>query len=145
MAAGWRSMPATSNATSGCWAACTSRCCEPSSPTVTGWLGSPSSTVKPRSPAYPESCWRCSPNAPIRSTTRWPSRWASSVAAKAGIYRLVRELADAGKAVIFVSGELEELPLVCDRVITITGGQVTAEFIGHDVTVDAVLSAAMAA
>jgi simple sugar transport system ATP-binding protein len=67
------------------------------------------------------------------------------VAAKAGIYRLVRELADAGKAVIFVSGELEELPLVCDRVITITGGQITAEFVGHDVTVDAVLSAAMAA
>ncbi|KAA0098764.1 sugar ABC transporter ATP-binding protein [Mycolicibacterium sp. P1-18] len=67
------------------------------------------------------------------------------VAAKAGIYRLVRELADAGKAVVFVSGELEELPLVCDRVITITGGRITAEFIGRDVTVDAVLSAAMAA
>jgi sugar transport system ATP-binding protein len=67
------------------------------------------------------------------------------VAAKAGIYRLVRQLADAGKAVVFVSGELEELPLVCDRVITITGGRVTAEFIGDDVTVDAVLSAAMAA
>ena len=67
------------------------------------------------------------------------------VAAKAGIYRLVRELADAGKAVVFVSGELEELPLVCDRVITVSGGRVTAEFIGDDVTVDAVLAAAMAA
>lgn len=67
------------------------------------------------------------------------------VAAKAGIYDLVRTLADAGKAVIFVSGELEELPLVCDRVITVQGGRITAQFIGADVTVDAVLSAAMAA
>lgn len=67
------------------------------------------------------------------------------VAAKAGIYRLVRELADAGKSVIFVSGELEELPLVCDRVVAIRGGRVTAEFEGEDVTVDAILSAAMAA
>ncbi len=67
------------------------------------------------------------------------------VAAKAGIYDLVRALADAGKAVIFVSGELEELPLVCDRVITVQGGRVTAEFIGAAATADAVLSAAMAA
>ncbi|MDV3128056.1 sugar ABC transporter ATP-binding protein [Mycobacterium sp. 21AC1] len=67
------------------------------------------------------------------------------VTAKAGIYDLVRALADAGKAVIFVSGELEELPLVCDRVITVRGGRVAAQFIGADVTVDAVLSAAMAA
>ncbi|AKS33790.1 sugar ABC transporter ATP-binding protein [Mycolicibacterium goodii] len=67
------------------------------------------------------------------------------VAAKTSIYELVRTLADAGKAVIFVSGELEELPLVCDRVITVRGGRVTAQFVGADVTVDAVLSAAMAA
>ncbi|MGV9801851.1 sugar ABC transporter ATP-binding protein [Mycobacterium sp. NPDC003449] len=67
------------------------------------------------------------------------------VAAKNGIYDLVRALADAGKAVVFVSGELEELPLVCDRVITLRAGTVTAEFTGADVTVDAILSAAMAA
>ncbi|GAA3948605.1 sugar ABC transporter ATP-binding protein [Actinomadura viridis] len=67
------------------------------------------------------------------------------VEAKEGIYRLVRELADQGAAVLFVSGELEELPLVCDRVIALRGGEVAAEFTGDDVTVDAVLSAAMAA
>ncbi|MFC5747611.1 sugar ABC transporter ATP-binding protein [Actinomadura rugatobispora] len=67
------------------------------------------------------------------------------VEAKEGIYRLVRELADRGNAVLFVSGELEELPLVCDRVIAVRGGTVAAEFTGADVTVDAVLSAAMAA
>ncbi|MFV2177919.1 sugar ABC transporter ATP-binding protein [Actinomadura sp. LOL_011] len=67
------------------------------------------------------------------------------VEAKEGIYRLVRELAGQGAAVLFVSGELEELPLVCDRVIALRGGTVAAEFEGDDVTVDAVLSAAMAA
>ncbi|KAB2388032.1 sugar ABC transporter ATP-binding protein [Actinomadura montaniterrae] len=67
------------------------------------------------------------------------------VEAKEGIYRLVRELAGRGAAVLFVSGELEELPLVCDRVIALRGGTVAAEFTGDAVTVDAVLSAAMAA
>jgi simple sugar transport system ATP-binding protein len=67
------------------------------------------------------------------------------VEAKEGIYRLVRELAGRGAAVLFVSGELEELPLVCDRVIALRGGTVAAEFTGDEVTVDAVLSAAMAA
>ncbi|SFN31637.1 monosaccharide ABC transporter ATP-binding protein, CUT2 family [Actinomadura madurae] len=67
------------------------------------------------------------------------------VEAKEGIYRLVRELAAKGAAVLFVSGELEELPLVCDRVIALRGGTVAAEFTGDEVTVDAVLSAAMAA
>jgi sugar transport system ATP-binding protein len=66
------------------------------------------------------------------------------VEAKGGIYRLARELADAGNAVVFVSGELEELPLVCDRVLTLRGGGVTAELVGAEVTVDAILSAAMA-
>src|SRR5690606_19355088 len=67
------------------------------------------------------------------------------VEAKEGIYRLVRELADKGAGVLFVSSELEELPLVCDRVIALRGGTVAAEFTGDEVTVDAVLSAAMAA
>ncbi|MGJ9422201.1 sugar ABC transporter ATP-binding protein [Aeromicrobium sp. CF3.5] len=67
------------------------------------------------------------------------------VEAKASIYALARELADAGRSIIFVSGELEELPLVCDRVICIQGGRVAAELTGADVTVDAVLSSAMAA
>ncbi|MFE0750088.1 sugar ABC transporter ATP-binding protein [Gordonia sp. NPDC058843] len=67
------------------------------------------------------------------------------VEAKAGIYQLARELADDGKSVIFVSGELEELPLVCDRVICLHGGRVSAEFTGEEITVDAILSAAMAA
>ncbi|MFD2396514.1 ATP-binding cassette domain-containing protein [Prauserella oleivorans] len=67
------------------------------------------------------------------------------VHAKAEIYRLVRELAEAGAAIVFVSGELEELPLVCDRVLTLRDGRVAAELTGRELTTDSVLSAAMAA
>ncbi|MGA6161370.1 sugar ABC transporter ATP-binding protein [Amycolatopsis magusensis] len=67
------------------------------------------------------------------------------VQAKAEIYDLVRELADAGNAIVFVSGELEELPLVCDRVLVLRGGRVAGELTGADLTTDSVLSAAMAA
>ncbi|WP_406690271.1 sugar ABC transporter ATP-binding protein [Saccharopolyspora sp. ID03-671] len=67
------------------------------------------------------------------------------VQAKAEIYELVRELADEGAAVVFVSGELEELPLVCDRVLALRGGRVVEELIGEELTTDSVLAAAMAA
>ena len=67
------------------------------------------------------------------------------VHAKAEIYRLVRELADDGAAIVFVSGELEELPLVCDRVLALRDGRVADELSGDDLTTESVLSAAMAA
>ncbi|MEU6641877.1 sugar ABC transporter ATP-binding protein [Saccharomonospora sp. NPDC046836] len=67
------------------------------------------------------------------------------VQAKAEIYRLVRELADGGAAIVFVSGELEELPLVCDRVLALREGKVAGELTGRELTTDSVLSAAMAA
>lgn len=65
------------------------------------------------------------------------------VQAKDEIYRLIRELADAGAAVVFVSGELEELPLVCDRVVVVRHGRVTGELAGEAITTDAVVGAAM--
>ncbi len=57
----------------------------------------------------------------------------------------MRELAKRGAAIVFVSGELEELPLVCDRVLTLRDGRVAAELSGRELTTDSVLSAAMAA
>ncbi|MFD1860246.1 sugar ABC transporter ATP-binding protein [Aeromicrobium camelliae] len=65
------------------------------------------------------------------------------VQAKEEIYRLIRELADDGAAVVFVSGELEELPLVCDRVVVVRHGRVTGEMVGEQITTDAVVAAAM--
>jgi ribose transport system ATP-binding protein len=52
------------------------------------------------------------------------------VGTKRQIYGLLRELADGGAAILFFSSELAEFPLVCDRVLTLYGGQITAELPG---------------
>ena len=52
------------------------------------------------------------------------------VGTKRQVYRLLRELAENGAAIIFFSSELTELPLVCDRVLTVYAGRVTAELPG---------------
>jgi ribose transport system ATP-binding protein len=52
------------------------------------------------------------------------------VGTKRQVYRLLRELAADGAAIVFFSSELTELPLVCDRVLTVYAGRVTAELPG---------------
>jgi ribose transport system ATP-binding protein len=52
------------------------------------------------------------------------------VGTKRQVYSLLRELAEDGAAILFFSSELAEFPLVCDRVLTIYGGRVTAELAG---------------
>jgi ribose transport system ATP-binding protein len=46
------------------------------------------------------------------------------VGTKQEIYRLMRELAAAGKSVLYYTSELEEIQLACDRAIVIFGGRV---------------------
>jgi ribose transport system ATP-binding protein len=46
---------------------------------------------------------------------------------KQQIYRLLRELAEAGSAVLFNTSELKEIQLVCDRAIVLFNGRVVAE------------------
>jgi ribose transport system ATP-binding protein len=50
------------------------------------------------------------------------------VRTKQEIYRLLRELADQGASVLFYTSELEEVQLVCDRVVVIFGGHVVDSF-----------------
>jgi ribose transport system ATP-binding protein len=50
------------------------------------------------------------------------------VRTKQEIYRLLRELAGQGKSVLFYTSELEEVQLVCDRVVVIFGGRVVDSF-----------------
>jgi ribose transport system ATP-binding protein len=52
------------------------------------------------------------------------------VGTKRQVYALLRELAADGAAILFFSSELAEFPLVCDRVLTVYGGRVTAELAG---------------
>jgi ribose transport system ATP-binding protein len=49
------------------------------------------------------------------------------VGTKHQIYRLLREMADAGSAVLLFTSELPEIGLVCDRTIVLFGGEVVAE------------------
>ena len=50
------------------------------------------------------------------------------VEAKAQIYSIIRQLAAEGRSIIFVSSEIEELPLVCDRVLVLRDGTLQDEF-----------------
>lgn len=52
------------------------------------------------------------------------------VGAKREIYRLIRELADAGRTVLFRSTELPELAGLADRILVLHRGRLTAEFEG---------------
>src|SRR4051794_7372706 len=52
------------------------------------------------------------------------------VGTKRQVYALLRRLADDGAAILFFSSELAEFPLVCDRVLTLYGGRITAELEG---------------
>jgi ribose transport system ATP-binding protein len=50
------------------------------------------------------------------------------VGAKFEIYALADRLAAAGNAVLFISSELEELTAMCDRILVMNRGEVTADF-----------------
>lgn len=66
------------------------------------------------------------------------------VEAKAQIYILVRALAAQGRAVVFVSSEIEELPSVCDRVVVLRGGTIIEEHLAPNIDVDQILASAIA-
>jgi ribose transport system ATP-binding protein len=61
---------------------------------------------------------------------------------KQQIYVLLRELAEAGAAVLFYTSELKEVQLACDRAVVIFGGRVVAELGAADADEPALLRAA---
>ena len=61
---------------------------------------------------------------------------------KQQIYVLLRDLAEAGAAVLLYTSELKEIQLVCDRAIVIFGGRVVAELPARDADEPALLRAA---
>ncbi len=58
------------------------------------------------------------------------------------IYRLLRDLAEAGAAVLLYTSELSEIQLACDRAIVIFGGRVVAELPAAEADEPALLRAA---
>ena len=69
-------------------------------------------------------------------------RAASTSAPSSQIYVLLRDLAEAGAAVLLYTSELKEIQLVCDRAIVIFGGRIVAEIAGADADEPALLRAA---
>jgi len=56
------------------------------------------------------------------------------VGAKAEIYTLIQSLAESGAGIVFASTELEEYPVVCDRVFVFSQGRVVGELAGDRLT-----------
>jgi sugar transport system ATP-binding protein len=63
------------------------------------------------------------------------------IEAKAQIYAIIRQLAAEGRSVIFVSSEIEELPLVCDRVLVLRDGALQEEFKSPNIDQDSLMAA----
>ncbi len=64
------------------------------------------------------------------------------VGAKSEIYRLLRELADAGVAIMMISSELQEILGMSDRVLVMRGGRPVAEFDREQATEERLILAA---
>jgi len=61
------------------------------------------------------------------------------VGAKAEIYRIMRELADRGLAILMISSELTEVVGMADRVIVMRQGRVTGELQAKDATEESIM------
>ncbi|WP_165222325.1 sugar ABC transporter ATP-binding protein [Aquisphaera insulae] len=64
------------------------------------------------------------------------------VSAKFAIYQLVEELASAGKGILVVSSEVEELMLICDRIAVMSAGRLVRTFERGEWTEESLLAAA---
>ena len=73
-----------------------------------------------------------------------PSR-GIDVGAKTDIFCLMRGFAAEGMGVIFVGSELKEIISVCDRVLVMSNGKLTADLVGDEITEDALVKASAAA
>ncbi len=64
------------------------------------------------------------------------------VGAKAEIYALMKRLAGGGMAILMTSSELPELLAVCDRILVLCEGRLTAELSRSEATEEAIMHAA---
>ncbi|WP_462409532.1 sugar ABC transporter ATP-binding protein [Neobacillus sp. Marseille-QA0830] len=65
------------------------------------------------------------------------------VGAKSAIYEIISGLAAQGYAIILVSSEMPEVLGMCDRILVMREGRLTAEFERHSATQEAILEAAI--
>jgi len=65
------------------------------------------------------------------------------VGAKAEIYTLITQLAKSGAAILLASSEMAEIIAMCDRVLVLSEGRLTAELAHDEVTQERIMKAAM--
>jgi ribose transport system ATP-binding protein len=65
------------------------------------------------------------------------------VGAKVEIYRIMRELADHGFAILMISSELMEIVGLCDRALVMCEGVITGELVGSAITEAAIMTLAL--
>ena len=65
------------------------------------------------------------------------------VGTKQELYRLMRELANDGKAILFYSSDYAELIGCCDRVSVLYGGRVVSEQVGDEITEESLVAASL--
>jgi ABC-type sugar transport system ATPase subunit len=63
------------------------------------------------------------------------------VGAKTEVFKIMRDLANSGCAVMFISSEIEEVVEVADRVVVLREGAISGEFAGDQLNTEAVLRA----
>jgi ribose transport system ATP-binding protein len=59
------------------------------------------------------------------------------------MYKLLRELVEAGAAILFYSTDYDELVGCCDRVLVMYDGAIKRELIGDEITERALISSAL--
>jgi ribose transport system ATP-binding protein len=65
------------------------------------------------------------------------------VGAKVEIYRIIRQLAEEGYAILMISSELLEIVGICDRTLVMCEGVITGELIGTAITEEAIMALAL--
>lgn len=65
------------------------------------------------------------------------------VGGKSEIYALMRELTDAGRGILMISSEIEEIVAMSDRVLVMNQGRVVAEYVGDEITEDNISRSAL--
>jgi len=64
------------------------------------------------------------------------------VGAKAEIHRLIRQLADQGKAIVMISSELPEILRMSDRIVVMCEGRITGELSAEEATQERIMQLA---
>jgi rhamnose transport system ATP-binding protein len=65
------------------------------------------------------------------------------IGVKAEFYDMIGKLAESGRAILLISSELPELLALCDRVLVMSEGQLTADIPRNEASQEKIMKAAV--